>query len=233
MNKSKAVFLFILFVGFGFLGYLIMNGVKELFSTTNITTTDAIPLSGKQQNFIIIHVDDLSAETPKLVSVWAVFFYPSESPSLTFKELYPHHPTPNQLDEKFAATFMLSEKGQISNKLIKQLDAYQFQWSGYVLIDHQAINYISKWLQIQNIPISLQQAIQIPGATVMPEDEIEWYNQVCSQIEWLDLQTTKNIPWSDMIPLHMHSTMLFDQLVTIWDYLARSDIPPHCEVINP
>jgi hypothetical protein len=232
MNKSKAIFLFILFVGFGFLGFLIMNGIKGLFSTTSTPTTAQESLDVQQQNFILIHLDDLSSKDPQLVSVWAVFFYPSNPPSITLKELYPHT-IPNQEDEQVKSSFSITENKELGSKFRKQLDTYQFPWSGYLIVDHQAVKYLNDWLQIQTMPLSLQQAVEIPGAYVLTDDENQWFNQVCGQLQTLDLQTTGNIPWAEMIPDHYHSNIIFDQMALIWDSLARSEIPPHCEVLIP
>lgn len=232
MNKSKTIFLFILFLGFGFLGFLIMNGIKGLFSTTAASTTTQQSLNVQQQNFILIHLDDLSSKDPQLVSVWAVFFYPSDPPSITLKELYPHT-IPNQEDEKVLSSFSVTEGGELGSKFRKQLDSYQFPWSGYVIMDHQAVKHLSDWLQIQDMPLSLQQAVEIPGAYVLTDDENQWFNQVCRQLQSLDLQAVGNIPWVEMIPDHYRSNIIFDQVALIWDTLSRSEIPPHCEVLIP
>jgi hypothetical protein len=231
MNRSKGVFLLILFIGFSFLGFLMWNEVKGLFSTTNTSTTPSSPgTSNQQQNFLIVHIDDLTSDEPRLVSVWGFFFYPSESPSLTLRELYP---IPDQEQEEIKSLFAIDSNGELNNRFVKKLNSYQISWSGIMIVDHQAVASINDWLQIENTPVSLQQAIEIPGAMVQPEDEITWFTQVCTQLQTLNLATNPHLPWSTIIPEHMHTTIIFDNLVTVWDDLASAKIPPHCEAISP
>ncbi|MBI9050504.1 MAG: hypothetical protein JEZ00_13870 [Anaerolineaceae bacterium] len=232
MNKSKVFFLFILFIAFGFLGFLITNGVKGLFSTNDISAPPPDTGQIQQRNFLIVHVDDLQSEDTQLVSIWAIFFFPSDPPSLTMKELYPH-PYQNEDDMAIQDSFEVTTNGELNNKLIKKLNTYQINWSGYILIDHLSVLHITNWLQMAGMPESLEQAIQIPGTYVQAADEEKWFDQICTQVENEDLQNLQHVPWTTLIPDHMHTNLYFDDMVTFWDTLARSQIPPHCEVLVP
>ena len=222
----------ILFIGFSLLGFLMWNEVKGLFSTTAKSPSTSINSSVQQENILLVHIDDLTSDDPRLVSVWAVFFTPSNPPTLTMRELYPDLYDDQNVDE-IKSLFSINSNGELDSKFIKKMDMYQIQWTGIMLVDHQAIAAFDDWLDIKNPPQSVQQAIDIPGALIQADDELDWFGMVCKQIQTLDLQDLPHMSWTEIIPKHMHSDLYFDELITIWDTLASSEIPPHCETLAP
>jgi hypothetical protein len=233
MNKSKAIFLFFLFIMFGFLGFMLMNGIQGLFSTTAISAPPSNTGLLQQRNFLIIHIDQLDQEDPQLVSIWAVFFYPAETANITFKQLYPESSPLYEQDTSLADQFQINESGDLNAKTIRALNAYEIDWSGYILMDTRSMLHLTNWLQMDTLPESIEQAIQNPGTLIQYADEQLWFDQVCTQLETEDLQNLRHLPWNELIPVHMHTNLYFDDMATLWDYLARSEYPPHCEVLIP
>ena len=68
------------------------------------------------------------------------------------------------------------------------------------MVDHQAIAAFNDWLQIENPPQSVQQAIEIPGAIIQADDEFAWFGMVCEQIQAGNLKTLQQPAWSEIIP---------------------------------
>jgi hypothetical protein len=232
INKTKTFFLFFLFLLFGFLGFMLMSGLRDLFSTSAISSPPSNSGLIQQRNFLVLHVDNLENEEPQLVSIWAVFFYPADTANLTFKQLYPQGLDSDQ-DKILENQFHIGENGALDSKTTKILTQYEIDWSGYILMDTQSVLHITNWLQMGSIPDSILQAIQDSETVIQDSDEQRWFDQVCTQLENEDLQNLKHLPWNEIIPAHMHTNLYFDDLVTFWDYLARTDYPPHCEVLIP
>ena len=212
---------------------MLMNGIKELYSSSAISAPPSDTGLIQQRNLLILHVDSLENENPQLISMWAIFFYPAESTNITFKQLYPSVNTNNEPDISFRNQFQVNDTGELNSKTIRAVNKYDIDWSGYILLDTRSLLHLTNWLQMNAIPESIEQAIQNPGAIIQIADEQQWFNQVCTQLENEDLENLKYLPWNEIIPAHMHTNLYFDDMVTIWDNLARSDYAPHCEVLVP
>ena len=210
-----------------------MNGIKELYSSTAISAPPSNTGLIQQRNLLLIHVDSLESDKPQLVSMWAIFFYPAESSNITFKQLYPSGNGINDQDITFSEQFQISDDGELNAKTIRALNKYDIDWSGYILMDTRSMLHLTNWLQIQMLPESIEQAIQNPGAIIQIADEQQWFDQICTQLESEDLENLNYLPWNEIIPVHMHTNLYFDDMVTLWDDLARSDFAPHCEVLVP
>ena len=210
-----------------------MNGIKGLSSSTTISAPPSTTGLIQQRNLLLIHVDSLENDDPQLVSMWGVFFYPAESSNITFKQLYPSANEINKLDTSFKDQFRINDVGEMNTKTIRALNTYDIDWSGYILLDTRSMLHLTNWLQMDAIPESIAQAIQTPGTFIQIADEQQWFNQVCTQLENEDLANLQHLPWNEIIPAHMHTNLYFDDMVTFWDDLARSEYTPHCEVLVP
>jgi hypothetical protein len=100
----------------------------------NATLTDT-----GQRNLLIIGVDSLDREDPRLESLWLLLYLPGRSP-VTCMPLYPGVSRAGSLEENpFVQAFGLDRSGKPEPAFFDRLRHEQVWWSGYVLLDEYAL----------------------------------------------------------------------------------------------
>jgi hypothetical protein len=107
----------------------------------------AIP--ARQRNLLIIGVDDLRAKSPRLISVWMIF-YLLDTPHFMLVPIYPttHSGGFDQpfLDESLSNTFQLDPEQAPGAEFLQSLHAKDLWWSGYIILDQTALDAIRKFV---------------------------------------------------------------------------------------
>ena len=119
----RKLFIFIaavVFLGCVFFGY---KAAANLFaeragnqSNINVTAQPSLV----QSNFLLVLVNDLSADKPQLISLWGVLNYPSNPPQIVFVPLFP---TVNaELNRQISSAFDLSNTNKISTRTLGKME---------------------------------------------------------------------------------------------------------------
>jgi len=98
-----------------------------------------------QNNVLLIGVDDLESPAPRLESVWLIL-YITQTPHFTLMPIYPNKPPkagkPASPDSDLAKLFQGDPQGPPGPDFFSELKARGLWWSGYILIDRQALSEI-------------------------------------------------------------------------------------------
>ncbi len=88
-----------------------------------------------QRTVLVVGVDDLKAEQPRLQSVWLAMYIPS-SPGLTLAPLYPAiTDSQPQANEDLRAAFALTPERTPAPAFTEAIQRYDLRWNQYVVLD--------------------------------------------------------------------------------------------------
>jgi hypothetical protein len=217
MRKTGIFLALIAFSIFLFLGFQ----VAKLFASPGEGQSGnlASEVETVQSNILIIHIDQIASDTPRLISMWVVFSYQADPVSLTFLPIYP---TGKSGESDMAARFSLSEDKTISPGFLNQLQKdYNFQWDKIVLIDQEGVAYWSRIIQGSEFSQWMDENRLQP--------EINLVTNFCSAIRERGSDLLADLDWSQLIPDHMHTDLSFDQVMSGWDRIQNSGL---CEVFT-
>lgn len=233
MKKSLVFLLLIVFflcAGTGFVGAKkLARPLSRVVPTPTPQPETAAPAQSHQRNFLLIHIDDLNSPQPMLISLWMAFQTLYDSPSLTFKALYP-----NPLDSNAAmvtAVPVLAADGRPSAAFLEALSGYQVKWNGYFLLDQQAVRALSAALGTETQAQVIDPARIADLALSGLEAETLLLQGACHYLSNKELRAGKAPSWKELIPAHFRTDLDFEEVMVNWDRLAGSALPPHCEII--
>jgi len=232
MKKIVIVFIILVFVGCAFIGFktaakILPNGKSNPLFVQNSSGSTGI----LQQNYLLIHVNDLTLDNPDLVSVWAVFVYQSKPPQLMFVPLYPSYNA--DVHNQITQSFSLGKDRVINTKFINQISkSFDIKISGYVLSDNVGVGFADQWLTGQQATVTStpaatdeeKQAIRANGETS--------YKQFC-QLVSADIGNSffSAVDWTLLLPDHFSTNIPFETIALATDQLVRATTPIQCEVL--
>ena len=238
MKKLTIVFGIIIFGLFAFFGYKVASKLfaPEVEAVTTDIPTEVIqtepPTQIPQQNYLLIHVNDMTIEKPELISVWAVFVYQTNPPQFMFVPLFPSYDAAVQrrLDRKFNLTKDL----QPSDWFLSQVEkSYDMQVAGYILSDNIGVEYASQWLTGQVAASSAVPAETDNEKHLMRLTGQTAYQQVCALFS---SNTANNffaaIDWTLLLPSHFSTDLAFDTISLTTNQVTHAVPPVQCEVLS-
>jgi hypothetical protein len=213
-----AVYLISLAAGFGFAGIRKANAITPA-STPN-----------RQSAWIMVRVDDMTVEQPRLVSVWAMFLTFSPGPQVFFKPLYSNEASLNKY-AKLEKAFSVAADRTISRDFIEELNRLVTYQSGMVLLDDIGFKSFTSWF---TRPITTSEArpfVPQTGSFQPIGEEAKDYSQICRSLEKPIRPDLDSLPWRNMFPNHILAYPTLQGLINVWERLIISDLDAHCEVI--
>jgi hypothetical protein len=240
MGKTRVLpllIIFMLFTLFGF-GIALIVGRSPFTASAEDNTPTSGNFSGiaQQQSLILIHSDDLTAQSPRLVTVWiALITQIDDQPYVHFKQLYPSLDS-SSAQTDLASTFQLGMNGKPVQDFYTQLKRYNIAWNGTVMVDDAGGSLLSGWLQ-QALPpnsdsssvFSIRQAAAgDPSASL----ETAWLTQLCSYVSQRGLSSGSSPKWSEVMPKHMRTDLDFSTLQLTWEQLTSAPQPTRCKFIQ-
>jgi hypothetical protein len=225
--KKFIIFLIaiLIFSGCLWVGYQVTGDIIPVKGEAG--TQKPASLKATQQNLFLIHVDQLQAAQPKLISAWILFLYYGDTPSMTFKLIYQQdgsvrHPADLQ------QLFKVNPDGSLQADFIKALRSnVKLPVDGYVVMDDMAIEKVSSRTAADSAPSPEPYQIIIPG-------EKQAIQQLCDHLQ--NLQVRKqgfDLPWNELGPDRFRTDLNFTAFMNNWYRLSRASKPPHCEIISP
>ncbi|NMB88394.1 MAG: hypothetical protein GYA17_08525 [Chloroflexi bacterium] len=181
-----------------------------------------------QENILILHVDDLTSQTPRLVSVWMAVVSYSDPSVIFFKSLYPR-PVGDQGVIPFDQFFSLDGGRHLSANFVSNAQAYNIHWNGYFLIDQYAISSMYAYALGSSIDLFNEPATTPDQIQIVISKETGLLQAACNSIPTI-ANNNRVFHWSEFIPRHFRTQYSFEDLVFNWDRLISANNSPHCEV---
>jgi hypothetical protein len=200
-------------------------------------TSNLLPLNGQanaeavtkppgglyQRNIAIIHVDDLKAENPNLISIWGLIFYYPE-PQIIFQPLYPIHVDGNQ---NISSRFAITKNGDPNPVFMQFLsEDNKITWDNYILVDSDGISLFTSAIAGAALP----EGSDSPDIVLTVESAL--YGQFCNTVMTNPQLQFNSVTWTDLIPDHFHSNIILDDILSGWARLTRVEQPLDCQVFG-
>lgn len=129
----------------------------------------------RQRTILIIGIDDLRARHPQLISVWMAF-YLLDTPHFMLVPIYPSTSsvglTQPILDDTLASLFRIDTGSSPGVEFIQALQAKDLWWTGYILLDRDALESIRKFAE-GNTSRSKQNHILAPSSIPDPRQNLK------------------------------------------------------------
>jgi hypothetical protein len=232
-NKLVIVLIILIFGVFAYLGFKtaakILQGNNQ-YATTDQTTVETDTVV--QQNFLLIHLNDLTQKKPELISVWVGFVYPSDPPQLMFIPLFPSYD--EVIHSSLLKKFSLNTDKTVSDRFISQISkSYDIQTSGYILTDDVGITYSNLWLTGQNAPVTSTPAMSDAEKLTLRMSGQSAYESFCQVISSGSSKSYFSaVDWTLLLPSHFSTNIPFETIALITDKLARAATPVKCDVLS-
>ena len=98
--------------------------------------------SGRQRNILLIGVDSLQSEAPRLEGVWMVL-YLRDTPHFMLLPVYPsqtqNQDNPALIDQNLARLFSLEDEQTPNPLFLQALKDKQLWWDGFIVLDKSAL----------------------------------------------------------------------------------------------
>jgi len=173
-----------------------------------------------QRSLLVIGVTEVNNPAAKLQSVWHIGYFPN-SPQIVLIPIFPDPSARSQTQNKtLAEAFQLNARGEPIRRFWNELDARNWWWSGYVMVDPagaaRIINYLGS-IDLGKGPIKGGAAVN----RIVPWDEdpekalkqqYELIEGVCVQFSRVKSVTSLD-PLSNLIDKHMQTDFLDEQIL--------------------
>lgn len=184
-------------------------------------------------NLIMVDVDDLTNQSPTLLSVWGVFLNidKNNSMGIDYMPLYPVPGFPED-NAEIDNLFSLENRKSLSPQFLEYLGkTYRFPWDNYIVLDHRAVVILSDW--ITGIPADIQSAKPIG-----PEEEKNLVREqetllldICQSLTQENLQGRASLKWQKVIPAHFLTNQSERTLLDNWALIIKSTKPARCKIL--
>lgn len=182
------------------------------------------PASQFQQNILIIHVDDLQAESPALISVWGMILY-FPQPSLIFQPLFPLEIEGN---ENLLDFYSISPGKVPSEKFLSALSIKNdIYWDNYILLDSSAIQVFLT--QTSGNELVLADISDISGVIQREEALI---SGICVSFTQQEKSFIDNFTWQNLMNSHMQTDIPMDTFLVNQQKLLGPEKPAQCDVFG-
>lgn len=203
------------FLVFVLIGFLLAYRADSL---SRLPLARRIALQDRQNNLLLIHVDDLGVGQPVLRSVWVILRYRSESQTaLTFLRLFPDPDVP-QRGQKVSQAFALTNQGAPAPGFLRKMEEQGVKTSAFFVVDDEGMDQIGAWIQgtLGKFNASDDEEILQGGCAVVGSESTE----SLPEFNWLTFSE------------HLHTNLAFDDLMAEWSSLMTSPSPLRCELAS-
>jgi hypothetical protein len=231
VNKTVLVLILIAFVLCCVTGFFAASMVKpenKPGQSTPITSRS----SSQQTTLLLIHVNDISEANPTLISIWVLFYYSGENPSLMFQQIYPS--SQSSMDAIIQSQMTLSSKGDVATQFFSSLqDQYHFSWNNYIVVDQQSMQSLTSWLpgmdssSFASTPLSRDDLLQ--AATT----DQSYLKQLCGKLTDPQERGDLVVPWNQLLQEHLLTDLETSTFSTVWTHLLTNPTPATCNVFTP
>ncbi len=224
--------LLIIFIACLILGYCTTGDLIHPNATAQQPQVDSNQ-SKFRINLIMVAVDDLTNQSPTLLSVWGVFVNidKNDRMEIAFKPLYPAPASPN-INTEIDNLFSLESQKDLSQRFLQYLaETYRFPWDNYIVLDHRAVAILSDW--ITGIPADIQST-----KPKNPEEEKNLIAEqetllldICQSLTQDSLQGKPPLTWQKVLPAHFLTDQSERTLLNNWALIIKAVKPNKCKIL--
>ncbi len=231
MKRIAIVLVILVFVFFAYLGFQAASNINPNSSGGNLPANAATALAKAQQNYILVHVDDLSRDKPNLISVWGVFVYYAGANQVMFIPMMPSHDATVQ--SSLSAAFSLDKKGQVNSKFIVELNKkFDVDITGVITTDNTGLSLFNALITGQNTPILAAPPQTDDEKHVVLTNSQFFFQSVCSAVTNRNIALFEAIDWSQLVPGHFVTTLPFETIMADVQKLVQSTAINQCSVLS-
>lgn len=182
--------------------------------------------TSEQHKLIVVHVDSLDSQNPRVISVWflSLFFHDDLPPTISLGEIYPAaDPLVSQIMER---SFSLNRDGDPPAAFWQSIRSQNFEWDDYIVLDAVTVNRMLAWIIGPGDYNWVNDALR--------EDPVQvdlLLTQVCEGLGGIDHRQTAPFSWGDLVPAHFHSQLPMEEALAYWERITKSQQPVKCEVV--
>ena len=228
-SRMKNLFVFLLiiliFIGCAVLGFGLMSKLDQGRAENQPVAIQTIR-PGNQHDFVLIQVDALESGAPKLIAAWFVSLFVTDNhpPTLTFNQIYPSQSNAAR-DQAIEQSFTLDEQRSPVSGFWKELEVFQINWEGYLLVDDAGAENIFAWLKATEglDPVS-------SDLLTSAEDRQQRMQAGCQAISLQSSQADRAFSWDGLLPDHFQSNIRMEVGLSYWAHAMNSNLPIRCEV---
>ncbi|NJD58388.1 MAG: hypothetical protein C3F13_06680 [Anaerolineales bacterium] len=149
-----SVFICALVIGFSFSTHFYRPGFIDLAMVKSVAAQEDQPsiptLNNGQRSYLVIIASAMGRSNSQLESIWLASYLPTE-PDIRLLPIYPSDSeVTTDFGQQLVNTFKLSKQNGnvlLSQDFLDLLEEHNYWWSGYVVLDEQALQNISTLAQ--------------------------------------------------------------------------------------
>jgi len=213
------------------------SAVLGLATARSLTSIFGLPVAPKntvsqssQKNIVVIHVDDLDAKDPQLVSVWSLFSVVNEQAYITMTPLYPGT-VPDPALSRLSSSFDLNGRKKPAKDFLEALQAFQVTWDGYILVDHQGMMALHQWLAGNPSHISLTDQGSNDVARILQEESL-LLTGICHGLNQTGPAPNESAQWDAIFPDHLKTDLSMRNIIPHWQHMNERQVPLVCNVFS-
>jgi hypothetical protein len=224
--KKKLTRMFLLSI------YVLAVAAGYVYAKTSGIKTDAVNTPVSQQfNWVLVRVDDMTAESPRLVSVWVMLSSLSSGPQVFFKPIYSTEIN-NARSSELARKFAVNSDRTLSSQFLNELNRINISRSGLVILDDKGFQEFTTWFSAL---YNRRQTAGISSALWQPTaagSETQSYQHICEVLQAQNQERHIDLRWKDLIPNHIELLPNLDPFASLWDQLLSSSTPANCKILS-
>jgi len=231
----RKLFLFIaavVFIGCVYFGF---KAASKLFAENAENQNNIIETSQKspvQSNYLLVLVNDLTADKPQLISLWGVLNYPSNPPQVVFLPLSPTAST--ETNREISLAFDLANKKKIPARSIGKLeDVVDLAFDGYFVTDNAGLLRFAAYANLETLEIYNMPAESSESIISMENSINSFFTAVCGFFKTgASNSFFSKIEWSQLLPDRFSTDLSFEELMLMIDRIHNSASLTTCEVLS-
>ena len=186
-------------------------------------------LDSVQKNIVVIHVDDLNAKNPQLISVWSVFSVVNEQTYITMTPLYPGT-VPDPAVSELASSFDLNVRKKPVKDFLKTLQVYQVTWDGYILVDQQGMVQLHQWLAGGHTITPLGQGGSDPAQILQEEGLL--LTGICYGLNQTGPAPDDSVQWDAVFSDHLKTDLSMRTILPYWRQMNKEQSLLVCNILT-
>lgn len=231
MKKALLFLVIIIFVVSAVLGFQAAERLKSGQSSQDEQNQN-LQLNFTQKNYLLVHVDDLTAEKPHLVAAWGLFVFYSQPPQVMLIPLYPTYDEAKSA--ALTSAFRLEKNADLSSRFVDELEKkFDITAAGYVMVDNAGLAQFYKWLTQEEVQVSAANPATADEKHIVLLNGQQFFQRACSQFSqsgtshFLD-----QIRWGDLLPAHFSTNLAFESLALAAENFKTAGNLTQCTVLS-
>ena len=211
----------------------LVSAVLGLATAHSLTSLLGLPIASTesadasaQKNVVVIHVNDLEAKSPQLISVWSSFTVVNEQTYITMTPLYPSI-VPDPASSRLVETFKLNNRKKPSKHFLETLEVYRIDWSGYIVVDTQGMQEMRQWMMGDG-ELNLSDVGTDPTAFL--QDETMLLNGICQGLNGIGPAPDECLEWEGIYPAHLETDLSMQRVLAYWRGVNETGSPVICNI---